>query len=224
MKKQIYYTAITITLVLLVMELSYINSKSLLYLVAESGIVDRIFAIIGALAFSLVTVLVMRTTDNRWMRIIFPVFDAMLVFGGFNVRFANNLLDNPVAFALTVFYALFVFVIMHGLGKISYNMSGNVKNASAKRLNEAKRIIDEMKKELNDYKCTNEDLKRINDEMRHMAERFLQSHILYEAWISKKKTEQNRNGYDSIINRLAGHIRDGNTVTIDDYIINIKKQ
>lgn len=118
MKKQIYYIAITITLILMVLELTYINAKSLLYIAAELSAIDTIFAVIGALAFSMVTVLVMRTTRSRWMRIIFPVFDALLVFCGFNIKYASNLLYNPIAFYLTIFFAVFTGIIMYGLGII----------------------------------------------------------------------------------------------------------
>lgn len=118
MKKQIYYIAITITLILMVLELTYINAKSLLYIVAEMGLIDKTFAIIGALAFSMVTVLIMRTSRSKWMRIVFPVFDALLVFCGFNLKFANNLMDNPIAFYLTIFFAVFTGLIMYSLGLI----------------------------------------------------------------------------------------------------------
>lgn len=118
MKKQIYYIAITITLILMVLELTYINAKSLLYLVAEMGIIDKTFAIIGALAFSMVTVLIMRTSRSKWMRIIFPIFDSLLVFCGFNLKFANNLMDNPIAFYLTIFFSVFTGLIMYSLGLI----------------------------------------------------------------------------------------------------------
>lgn len=118
MKKQIYHISITITLVLMIMELTYINAKSLLYLAAEMGIIDKIFAIIGALAFSMVTVLIMRTTKNNWMRIIFPLFDTLLVFCGFNLKFADNLLYNPIAFGLSIFLSIFTGLIMYSLGVI----------------------------------------------------------------------------------------------------------
>jgi len=118
MKKQIHYVAIIITLFFLIMELTYINAKSLLFLVAEFGIIDKIFAIIGSIAFSSVTVLVMYTSRARWMRIVFPIFDALLVFSGFNIKFANNFYDNPIAFWLTVFFAIFTGLIMFSLGSI----------------------------------------------------------------------------------------------------------
>lgn len=118
MKKQIYYIAITITLILMVLELTYINAKSLLYIVAEMGLIDKTFAIIGALAFSMVTVLIMRTSRSKWMRIVFPVFDSLLVFCGFNLKYANNLMDNHIAFYLTIFFAVFTGLIMYSLGVI----------------------------------------------------------------------------------------------------------
>jgi len=118
MKKQIHYVAIIITLFFLIMELTYINAKSLLFLVAEFGIIDKIFAIIGSIAFSSVTVIVMYTSRTRWMRIVFPIFDALLVFSGFNIKFANNFYDNPIAFWLTVFFAIFTGLIMFSLGSI----------------------------------------------------------------------------------------------------------
>lgn len=219
MKKQMYYTAISITLILLVMELTYINAKSILYLVAELGYIDKAFAIVGALAFSMVTVLVMRTTSSKWMRFIFPLFDALLVFCGFNVKFANNLLDNPIAFYLTIFYALFVFVIMYGLGKISYerdtnrinNESTQINDETNQKLIESNRIIADLKQKLAESN-------RINDETRRMAEQFLRNHILYEAWMSKKKSEQNRNGYDARINQLAESIKAGKNISIDEFL------
>jgi len=125
MRKQIYYIGITITLILLIMELTYINAKSLLFLVAEFGIIDKIFAIIGSIAFSSVTVIIIYTSRTRWMRIIFPTFDALLVFSGFNIKFANNLYDNPIAFWLTVFFAIFTGLIMFSLGNIGSKYKRN---------------------------------------------------------------------------------------------------
>lgn len=218
MKKQLYYIAITITLVLLVMELTYINAKSLIFLVAELGLVDRIFAVVGALAFSMVTVLVMRTTSNRLMRIIFPLFDALLVFGGFNLKFANNLLDNPIAFYLTIFFALFTFTIMYGLGKISYER--DVNNDI-----ELKRINNELEQKLAELSGVNEklnheleELKRVHAESRRNAEEFLRNHILYESWVSKKRSEQKRNGHDAKIVELADLIKSGRTITLEEYL------
>jgi len=236
MKKQIYYLGISTTLMLLVAELTYINAKSLLYLVAEFGVFDKIFAVIGTMAFSMVTVLVMRTTSSRWMRIVFPLFDSVLVFCGFNLKFAGNLLDNPIAFGLTVFMAIFTGFIMYGLGRITYekqsgvdieskriideltqklNESNRINSETNEKLIESNRIIDDLKKKL-------AETTRINSETKHMAENFLRNHILYEAWMSKKKSEQNRNGYDAMIADMAERIKAGDKVALDEYLSKVK--
>lgn len=101
-------------------ELSYINAKSLLYIVDKFDNVDRMFAVVGSLAFSCVTVIVMRKSREKWIKIVFPVFDALLVFCGFNLRFADNLLGNPIAFYLTIFMAVFTGIITYSLGIINY--------------------------------------------------------------------------------------------------------
>jgi len=129
MKRTIYYTGIGFALIFLVFELTYINAKSLLFLVAEDGLIDKIFAVIGALAFSMVTILVMRTSSSVWMRIIFPLFDALLVFSGFNLKFADNLTANPIAFGLTIFLAIFTGLIMYGLGTIGSKSDAGLQQA-----------------------------------------------------------------------------------------------
>lgn len=114
-------TGIGIALFFMVLELTYINAKSLLYIVDEFGRIDKFFAIVGAMAFSMVTILVMRRSNNKWMKVVFPIFDAALVFCGFNLKFSHNLLNNPVAFGLTIFMAVFTGLIMFSLGYINYN-------------------------------------------------------------------------------------------------------
>lgn len=134
MKKTLYYTGIAIALILLMLELTYVNARSLLYLVAEFGLIDRIFAVIGAMAFSMVTVLVMRTADKGWMKIAFPVFDALLVFTGFNLRFADNLYANPIAFWLTIFLAMFTALIMYSLGSIRRETTSGLQQSISSQL------------------------------------------------------------------------------------------
>lgn len=116
----IYKIGTAIALLFMVLELSYINAKSLLYIVDSFGTIDRIFAVIGSMAFSMVTILVMRRSSSRWMKVIFPVFDSFLVFCGFNLKFADNLTGNPIAFGLTIFMAVFTGLIMYSLGAINY--------------------------------------------------------------------------------------------------------
>lgn len=128
MRRNIYYTGISIALFLLMLELTYINSRSLLFLVDGFGLTDKIFAIIGAMAFSMVTILVMRTARKYWMRIAFPIFDALLVFSGFNLKYADNLLANPIAFWLTVFLSIYIAIIMYSLGIINRRNNRNKHN------------------------------------------------------------------------------------------------
>ena len=109
-----------IALFLMVLELTYINAKSLLFIVDEFYFIDKFFAIIGALGFSIVTVLVMRKSNSQWMKITFPLFDSILVFCGFNIKYADNLFDNPVRFWLTVIMAVFTGLIMYSIGQIKY--------------------------------------------------------------------------------------------------------
>lgn len=114
-----YKIGISTAIVLMILELTYINAKSLLYIVDEFGPIDKVFSIIGSAAFSMVTILVMRRGNKAWMKIVFPFFDSALVFCGFNLKFAHELTSNPVALGLTIFMALFTGLIMFSLGSIS---------------------------------------------------------------------------------------------------------
>jgi hypothetical protein len=107
-------------LFLMVLELTYINTKSLSYLVEGAGTVDHAFAIIGALAFSIVTIVIMRKPGRNFLKFAFPLFDTGLVFCGFNLKYAENLLSNPIAFGLTIFMAVFTGLITYSLGRINY--------------------------------------------------------------------------------------------------------
>src|SRR5512133_1787900 len=115
-------------LFLMVCELTYINSKSLLYLVQDTQEVDKIFAVVGSLAFSLVTIVVMRKPGKMALKVFFPVFDTLLVICGFNLKFAHAILegsDNPVRFWLTIFLGLFTGLITYSLGIINYEEQVN---------------------------------------------------------------------------------------------------
>jgi len=107
-------------LFLMVLELTYINTKSLSYLVDGAGSIDHLFAIIGAFAFSIVTIVIMRKPGKTFLKFAFPLFDTGLVFCGFNLKYAENLLSNPIAFGLTIFMAVFTGLITYSLGRINY--------------------------------------------------------------------------------------------------------
>lgn len=114
---------IAIALFFMVCELAYINAKSLLFIVSENRLIDQAFAVCGSIAFSMVTVLVMRKSTQKWIKIAFPVFDALLVFCGFNLIWYGNMVegqDNLVRFYLTVFMAVFTGLITYSLGVINY--------------------------------------------------------------------------------------------------------
>ena len=112
-------TGVGFALLFMVTELSYINSKSLQYMFSGEQTMDIAFGIIGAIAFSIVTVLVMRLSNRTWLKIVFPVFDIALVFCGFNLEHASGLLYNPVRFAMSIFLSLFAGLITYSLGQIN---------------------------------------------------------------------------------------------------------
>lgn len=114
MEKLFTKFAVGFALILIVLELTYINSKSLLALSGDTSYIDRIFAIIGAMAFSAVTVIIMRKSDEKWLKIAFPIFDIALCFCGLNIHLAFE-----YRFALTIFMSLFAGLITYSLGKIS---------------------------------------------------------------------------------------------------------
>ncbi len=139
--KAITRFGIGLALLLMVSELTYINAKSLTYMVQEFGTIDRYFAVIGSLAFSIVTVIIMRTSERRWPKVIFPVFDVLLVFCGFNLKYYDAIVtgsDNMVRFLLSIFLALFTGFITYCLGIINYERYAREEN------NQAQARIDEL--------------------------------------------------------------------------------
>lgn len=117
MKKTFFYFA----LIFLVLELTYLNSKSLIFLTEDHDIIGKVFSVIGATMFAMITVLVMRTSGIKWAKYVFPLFDALLFFCALNLHFSDNLLANPIRFSLTIFFALFTGMITYSLGIININ-------------------------------------------------------------------------------------------------------
>lgn len=121
--KLINRVGVSLALVLMICELTYVNAKSLLFLTADTAVVDQAMSVVGSLAFSMVTVVVMRKAGTGWFKIVFPVFDTALVFLGFNLHYAELIMsgnDNPVRLYLSVFLAVFTGVITYSLGLINY--------------------------------------------------------------------------------------------------------
>ncbi len=111
---------------LMVTKLSFVNYKSFVYLytyLGVIGVVEQIFSIIGAVVFSMVTVLAMQNEVVKWPKLVFPFFDAGLVFISFNINHYQALFngtDNPFRFALTIFMSVFAGLITYSLGLIRY--------------------------------------------------------------------------------------------------------
>ncbi len=153
--KRFTQTGIVFALIFMIAELSYINAKSLLYLADNTQYIDHIFAIVGSLAFSMVTILVMRNSVLKWVKFVFPAFDSALVFCGFNLTHASDILsgsDNPVRFWLTVFMALFTGLITYSLGIINYKgediKEQRLSDKYKQLFNESGRKLDELRAKL----------------------------------------------------------------------------
>ncbi|MCW3784911.1 hypothetical protein [Plebeiibacterium sediminum] len=134
-------------LLFMIAELSYINSKSLLHLAGSGATIHQAFAIVGAIAFSIVTIIIMQQPGIRWQKVVFPVFDSALVFLGFNLDLYPNM-----RIYLTIFMAVFAGCIMYSLGKIEHQ-TGETKEArelahEKERANSLGKQLDSVKSEL----------------------------------------------------------------------------
>lgn len=227
-------------LLFMVAELAYINTKSLQFMVGNEAVsdIDMVFGVVGALAFSTVTVLIMRLGKRRWLKNAFPVFDTLLMFLGFNLMYADRLLDNPVRFGLSVFLSLFTGLITYSLGQI--NADQHTESASERdqkrideliaskhqtemNLSESKRIIEklttnheESKRIIEELTTNSNDLNAKLKESKLIVADILPNHILWENWTASKR--KNRNEYESALAGLAERVKSGKQVTIDDYL------
>lgn len=157
---------ISLALSFLIIELSYINAKSLICLNNATDYLNIGFAIIGSIAFSVVTVLVMMNAEVKWPKYVFPVFDAGLMLLGLNLEHYDTLLDNPIRLALTIFMASFTGIITFSLGLIEFRSLKSDTNVKAielqDRLNSLGLKYDSVKKEFNSLESQmNSDQKQI---------------------------------------------------------------
>ena len=224
-------------------ELTYINTKSLLYLTGEAGLTDMLFSIVGAMAFSSVTILVMRKSRNQWIKVVFPVFDAILMFCGFNLLFAHEITagtDNPIRFYLSVFMAVFTGLITYSLGLINYadhvgdenetkrykDEVWRISNESAKRiaeleglLNESSSNKDESKLKVNELTSLLEAEQTKRKRYENAAKEFMENHICFLAWGAKKKNETNRTPDETKAIHLAERIKAGESVKLEEVLV-----
>jgi superoxide dismutase len=98
-----------------------------------------------------------------------------------------------------------------------------IEDLQAKQI-ESNRIIEELTAKQNDTIEKLNETKRILAETKATASGFLRNHILYESWLGKKKSESNRNGHESLMNQLAERVKQGETITVDEYLKRSSKQ
>lgn len=171
-------------LLLIIAELSYINAKSLLFIVSANGRIDTVFAIIGSVGFSAVTVLVMRNPILRWPKKVFPLFDTALVFFGLNVGHANNLLADPVRFGLTVFMAAFAGLITYSLGTITHKSDARTDTKELEQLGaelqQATATVQQQKNELEQSAASlqqrDNELLQTKETLQQQSEKLQQQH------------------------------------------------
>ncbi|MBR8534409.1 hypothetical protein KDU71_02470 [Carboxylicivirga sediminis] len=171
MNKKLQTFLTNLALLGMIAELSYINSKSLLHLANNQGSIHQAFAIVGAIAFSIVTIIIMQQSHLKWQKVAFPVFDAALVFLGFNLD-----IHPDMRIFMTIFMALFAGIIMYSLGLIEYrqgetkeskqlayqiaraNSLGKELEATKSKLTDAQRHVDGLINERSTLESKNEQL------------------------------------------------------------------
>jgi hypothetical protein len=223
-------------------ELTYVNTKSLLYLTGEAGLVDQLFSVVGAMAFSSVTILVMRKSKKQWVKIVFPVFDAVLMFCGFNLLFAHEIAngtDNPIRFCLSIFMAVFTGLITYSLGLINHTDHVVDKTETQRNAEEVERIKAETSSKLDDleeqraYLSSSLDdsvakVDELNVLLDHekkkrqryekAAKEFMVNHVCFLAWGAKKKNESNRTPDETKAIALAEKIKAGESVRLEEVL------
>lgn len=207
-----------VALLLMFAELTYVNSKSLIFLAAEKSLIDVFFSIIGAMAFSVVTILVMRKSRDRWVKLTFPVFDALLVFCGYNLLFASDIesgTDNQVRFWMSVFMSIFTGLITFSLGLINYNdHAGNASESTAELVRistEHNQIVFELNAKLEEERS-----KRAQTET--LAAALIPNHLRYVAWQSKKKNESNRTTDETKAIQFVTRLNAGETIALREVV------
>jgi hypothetical protein len=240
--KAIKNFGVGVALLLMFFELTYVNSKSLLFLVSAESPVDNFFSIVGAMGFSVVTILVMRKSSDRWVKLTFPVFDALLVFCGYNLQFAQDIqsgTDNEVRFWLSVFMSVFTGIITYSLGLINYTDHVSDVNDSKRYAEEVERIkaetsriIDEIQEQKSYLDAAVDDSNSKVDELTSLLEaeqtkrnryekaarEFMVNHVCFIAWGARKKNESNRTPAETRAIQLAQRLKAGETIELNDVL------
>lgn len=224
-------------------ELTYVNTKSLLYLTGDAGMIDALFSVVGAMAFSSVTILVMRKSKKQWIKIVFPVFDSILMFCGLNLLFAHEITngtDNPIRFYLSIFMAVFTGLITYSLGLINHADHASDKTEMQQHTEEverikteSKRIVDELEGKIR-YMCevSNESNSKVGEltslleaeqakrkRYEKAAREFMANHVCFIAWGAKKKNESNRTPDETKAIALAEKFKAGESVKLEEVLV-----
>lgn len=205
MSDRLKATLLDIAILFMIIYLSHLNSESLIYLTAPDGIIGKIFSVIGAIAFSIVTIRVLQEDSMTWQKVAFPMFDIVLVFLNFNIS-----VYPQFRIYLTIFMSLFAGTILYSLGKIKHK-SGEGKGSTelqkeTTRANSLGKQLDSLKREMKDtinLGSKNESMLKVRDsEMESLKSQFLSLKnqikvmrpIYTKAELSRirKKTEDNR--------------------------------
>ena len=185
--------AVKVALVFIVMELTYVNSKSLYFLLGGGGLVDRVFAVIGAIACSMVTVIIMLKSSEKWLKIAYPLFDVVLAFNSFNL-IDSNCSSPYYKFALIVFMSLFVGLTTYSLGKIN------------KVEHDFKRVDLSQTDSVENSQVEGSDLSEL-----------VCNAIRHEATIVRKKLESNRTDHDNRVLNFVERLKQGETISASEY-------
>jgi len=223
-------------------ELTYVNTKSLLYLTGNIGLIDAAFSIVGAMAFSSVTILVMRKARKQWIKIVFPVFDSILMFCGLNLLFAHEIAagtDNPIRFYLSIFMAVFTGLITYSLGLINHADHAADKTEMQQHTEEVERIkaetsriideiqeqksyldaaVDDSNEKVNELTMLLEHEKKKRQRYEGAAKEFMVNHVCFLAWGAKKKNESNRTPDETKAIALAEKIKAGESVKLEEVL------
>ncbi|MEA3450276.1 MAG: hypothetical protein U9Q83_00065 [Bacteroidota bacterium] len=156
-----------------VAELIFLNTNSLQYIydVNSEGVFTWIPAVLGSLAYSITTITVMRKKGHKALKIVFPIFDTLLMFFGLNLN-TLHLIDvgefNLVSFLLSIFFALFTGAITYSIGMINYD-------------EQADEDIDLFKSDNSKLKTENYDLKENETELKDRLKMIERHRTKFEA-------------------------------------------
>ncbi len=174
-----------------------VNAHSLHFLFGD-GVLNWIFSVIGAIGFSVATTAVIRKPVSSWMKWVFPLFDTILVYLGFNI-----LEGAPVRFIMIIVFALFTGAILISLGTINFheNSKLDAEKDSEYEMNslrsEVKRLDIEIDLGITEIKSLNKKLAKTNTEMEMYKKVYLAAE---KSRILKKKPENRTEKENEILN------------------------